>query len=97
MAYRCSFVIYSALPMEGIGYFESFLSKQSTNACRWPIQKEHLQGKGRLSLYTRPALGSFSSSFFLCTYLIFALFAAKDVLDDETLCWACDRQEKNQC
>lgn len=34
---------------------------------------------------------------FLCTYLIFALFAAKDVLDDETLCWACDRQEKKKC
>lgn len=61
-----------------------------------PFRKSKLQGKGLFSLYVRPALVSFPSSF-LCIYLIFALFAAKGVWDDETLCWACDQQEQNQC
>lgn len=75
---------------------ELFLWMQRTIALCWPHSERESPGQGLLSLYARLALGSLPASF-LFTYLIFVLFAAQSVPNDELLHWACDQQEENQC
>lgn len=83
--------------VSGIEYVGA-ISFQAEHSCPMdvPIQRENIQGKGLHYLYTSPARASLSS-FLSFTSLIFALFCATGILNEETLQWACDQQKLNQC
>lgn len=77
------FVILSLLLVEGLGSIWT-ISEEAENYCLMggPLLREHLQGKGQPSLYTRPTLISFSSFFIYLFNIGCLLLAVKGIADN---------------